>query len=165
MIRLTGQEVARALNYFALLGNGGPYLPQGRVPNTFDLLGESFLDPGGGGSCDHGHLSCSFSWHISWYMAFTQLLCKVTLGSQVHVHGDKVWVTEITSPCPISTAPQDEILHGAFGQWQGSSAILLDSRRSGLCGKDMYVKTPRPLQWNPESWRHPEGVSEAHPES
>ena len=32
MIRLTGQEEAHALNYFALLRNGGPYLPLGHVP-------------------------------------------------------------------------------------------------------------------------------------
>lgn len=61
MIRLTGQEETHALNYFALLRNSGPYLPQSHIPNTFDLIGESFLDPGGGRSCHHGHLSCSFS--------------------------------------------------------------------------------------------------------
>lgn len=98
-------------------------------------------------------------------MAFTQLLCQATLGSQVHVHSERAWVEEIMSPCPISTAPQDEILYGACGQWQASSAILLDSRKSGFCGEGMHVKTPRPLEWDSESWRHLEGVSEAHPES
>lgn len=60
-IRLTGQEETQyALNYFALLRNR-PYLPQSHIPNTFDLIGESFLDPGVGRSCHHGCLSCSFS--------------------------------------------------------------------------------------------------------